>query len=86
MEMKETEIAMGDCIKNDLERVGEEWKNDKRNWILLTVNVVRKSERKKKDIGKGIHVVIFYNMDGSHIQENNNNKLQFEPSLGQLLF
>ena len=25
-EMRKTEIAMGDCIKSDLGRVGEEWK------------------------------------------------------------
>ncbi len=25
MEKRKTEIAMGDCIKSDLERVGEEW-------------------------------------------------------------
>ena len=39
METKKTEIAMGDCIKSDLEKVGEEWKNDRRNWSLLTENV-----------------------------------------------
>ena len=26
IDARETEIAMGDCIKSDLERVGEEWK------------------------------------------------------------
>ena len=26
MEARKTEIAMGDCIKSDYERVGEEWK------------------------------------------------------------
>ena len=26
MDQTKTEIAMGDCIKSDLERVGEEWK------------------------------------------------------------
>ena len=42
MEARKTEIAMGDCIKSDLERVGEEQKMiDRRNWILLTENVVR---------------------------------------------
>ena len=25
MEARKTEIAIGDCIKRDLERVGEEW-------------------------------------------------------------
>ena len=25
MEARKTEIAMGDCIKGDIERVGEEW-------------------------------------------------------------
>ena len=29
MESRKTEIAMGDCIKTDIERVGEEWKNDR---------------------------------------------------------
>ena len=42
METRMTEIAMGDCIKSDLEKVGEDWnKNDRRNWRLLTENVVR---------------------------------------------
>ena len=27
MEVRKTESAMGDCIKSDLERVGEGWKN-----------------------------------------------------------
>ena len=27
MEVTKTEIAMGDCIKSNIERVGEEWKN-----------------------------------------------------------
>ena len=27
MEVRKTEIAMGDCIKSDLERGGEEWEN-----------------------------------------------------------
>ena len=33
MEARRTEIAMGDCIESDLERVGEEWKTmiDRRN-------------------------------------------------------
>ena len=33
----------GGWIKSDLERVGEEWKTmpDRRNWRLLTENVVR---------------------------------------------
>ena len=26
MEATKSEIAMGDCVKSDLERVGEEWK------------------------------------------------------------
>ena len=29
METRKTEIAMRNCIKSDLERVGEEWKNDR---------------------------------------------------------
>ena len=34
---------MGDCIKRDLERVGEEWKTtiNRRNWRLRTETVVR---------------------------------------------
>ena len=37
MEGIETEIAMGDCVVGDLERLGEEWKNiDRRNLRLLT--------------------------------------------------
>ena len=27
MEARKTEITMGDCVKSDIERVGEEWKN-----------------------------------------------------------
>ena len=40
---RKTGIAMGDCIKHDPDRVGEEWKTltDRRNWSLLTENVVR---------------------------------------------
>ena len=33
-----------DCIKTDLERVGEEWRTTatcKRNWILLVKNVLK---------------------------------------------
>ena len=58
MEARKTEIAMGDCVKSDLESVGEEWKKDidRRNWRLLKENVVRKSQRKKKDNGKGNNV------------------------------
>ena len=43
MEATKSEIAMGDCVKSDLERVGEEWKIyiDRRNWRLLKENVVR---------------------------------------------
>ena len=29
MEARKTEIAMGDCIKRDLEQMGEEWGNDR---------------------------------------------------------
>ena len=43
VEARKTEIAMGDCINSYLERVGEEWGEirDRRNWRLLTENVVR---------------------------------------------
>ena len=43
MEARKSEIAMGDCVKSDLERVGEEWKKyiGRRNWRLLKENVVR---------------------------------------------
>ena len=43
METRKTEIAMGDCIKCDIERVGEEWVKmiDIMNWRLETENVVR---------------------------------------------
>ena len=43
-EARMTGIAMGDCIKRDLERVGEEWRKgatDRRNWRMLTEHVVR---------------------------------------------
>ena len=33
MEVNKTEIAMGDCIKSDIERVGEEWKKLQREGI-----------------------------------------------------
>ena len=32
---------------------------ERRNWRLLTVNVIRKNERKKNLIGKGIYGLIF---------------------------
>ena len=41
---RKTEIAMGDCVGRDLERVGAEWRTgaaDRRNWRLLMENVVR---------------------------------------------
>ena len=42
---EETENAMGDCIKSDPERVGEEWRKGatvgRMNWRLLIENVVR---------------------------------------------
>ena len=43
MEAKKTRNCDGDCIKIDIERVGEEWDKiiDRRNWRLLTENVVR---------------------------------------------
>ena len=52
MEARKTEIAMGDCvIKSDIERLGEEWKKttERRNWRLMTENVIRKIERKKME-------------------------------------
>ena len=45
MNARKTEIAMEDCIKSDLERVGEEWKNDRQN-ELETAD----SERSKKNV------------------------------------
>ena len=41
MAVRKTEIAMGDYIKSDLERVGDEWKTDRKNWRQLTESVVR---------------------------------------------
>ena len=44
-EARKTEIAMGDCINNDPERVRQEWRKratDKRNWRLLIEPVVRR--------------------------------------------
>ena len=38
MEAIKTEIAMGHCIKSDLERMGK--MIERRNWRLLTENVV----------------------------------------------
>ena len=41
-EERKTEIAMGDWIKKDLEKVREEWRKrptDRRNWRLLKKNV-----------------------------------------------
>ena len=43
MEARKAEIVNGDCIKHDVERVAEEWKIiERRNWRLLTENVLRK--------------------------------------------
>ena len=53
--MMKAEIAMGDCIKRDLERVGEEWRTratDRRNWRLLIENVVREELEVEKRQGK----------------------------------
>ena len=48
--------VMGNCIKSYLERVGEEWKKrQRRNWRLLTENVITINEMKKKENRKGIH-------------------------------
>ena len=44
-EARKTEIAMGDCINNDPERVGQEWRKraaNKQNWRLLIETVVRR--------------------------------------------
>ena len=48
---KKTEIAMGDCIRSDIERVGENLEKmiERRNRKLLTVR------GRKKDNGKGNH-------------------------------
>ena len=47
----------GDCIKSDLERVGEECKTgiDRWNWRLLTENVEREKLEEEKYNGKGNH-------------------------------
>ena len=48
-----------DCVKRELERVGEEWRTtakDRRSWRLVKENVVRESEdknRRKYDINHG---------------------------------
>ena len=43
----EARIAMGDCIISDLERLGDEWGGgDRRNWTLLTENIVREKYNK----------------------------------------
>ena len=59
MEARNTEIALEDCIKCDLNRVGEKWKNYRRNWRLMTENVVRKKLEDEKDNGKETHGFIF---------------------------
>ena len=42
MKTRKTEIAMGNCIKSDIERVGEKvGKNYRSNWRRLTENIVR---------------------------------------------
>ena len=44
MEARKTEIAMGDCIKSDLERVriiGKMYRIDRRNYRMQTENVIR---------------------------------------------
>ena len=43
------------CIKSDLERVGEEWGNDRSKEIGDGIQSTEKGERKKKDNGAGIH-------------------------------
>ena len=65
MEARKTEIAMGDCIKIDLERVG---KIGGKMIDIMNVRVLRdrskkRSERKKNDNGKGNRGFIFLNMN-----------------------
>ena len=56
-EARKTDIAMGDCIKRDLERVGGEWKHMivRRNWRLLAENVVREKWEEEKRQWKWNH-------------------------------
>ena len=60
---------------------------DRSDWRMLTENIVRTIERKKKGNGKGIDGIIFLNMNFIHIK-NKNNKMQFDLRLvtGKLLF
>ena len=79
---EEIGIAMGNCIKSYLERVGEEWKKttERRNWRLLTENVLTINEMKKIE-KEFMHGLICFIMKGIHIQNNYNNNMQFDPSL-----
>ena len=49
-----SKYSIGDCIKNDLETVGEEWKTiiDRRNWRLLTEDIAysKRKVRGRKNI------------------------------------
>ena len=47
---KKTELAIGDCIKSDLDRVGEEWEKDR---CKESEAADRERKRKKTDNGKG---------------------------------
>ena len=65
------------------------WKEWEKNGENDRMNCSKKKVRgSKKDTGKGIYGFIFLNMNGIHIQENNNKNIKSEPSLvtGQLLF
>ena len=50
MMARKTEIAMGDCIINDLERLGEEWEKmtDRMNWRRMTGKVERENREEKR--------------------------------------
>ena len=54
---RKTEIAIGDCIKDDIERVGEERGNmtDRRNWRPLRELSMRKERGRKKIMEKENH-------------------------------
>ena len=53
IEARKSETAMGDYIKSDLERVGQEWKSDRYEELETAERTYEKGERKKKDPGKG---------------------------------
>ena len=72
---------MGDCIRSGRKNGRRTEKMiDRRNWRLLTKNVVRERSEEDKRNRKGNHGQLTPD-DSDAMQENNNNKMQFGTSL-----